>query len=274
MNMYVPLPLGMTARRLVLVALVWAILPGCATLFGQTDNFREEKLSAGCATVADCEQLVSAAWARHERCAPNEIGKVPCTETYKDYEAAKGLRDRALEAEHATAPPPTKLEPTSPPVPDEQDDAARAARQERARAIADEEIRTGRCDANKVKWLRDVGSWVDQIHSGDGNAVVSVDKTQFIVASDKPTKIDLASTLSGEYHVVAASFSPVKLSVSDGQGYVVEGASLIAEELGALAMGKAAIVGSAVRADTREELQASVTGYGCVLVMLVHRVSL
>ena len=83
-----------------------------------------------------------------------------------------------------------------------------------------------------------------------------------------PFKVDTG--LGGEYHVMAFSFAPVKLTVKDAQNYEVKDESQLADAIRSIFMPIAADGRSFVTNPT-DTISASVTGIGCTLVMVMHR---
>jgi hypothetical protein len=64
--------------------------PGCATLYMQDDGFRQE-LAKGCTTEAACQALSEKAAARLQRCEPNTVGRVKCSDAQADDRQARSL---------------------------------------------------------------------------------------------------------------------------------------------------------------------------------------
>jgi len=75
------------------------LLGGCATLYGQTDDFREARLGRGCASVADCRALVQAAEVRRAGCKDNQLGVIRCEDATADLEAAERMLAPFVEEE-------------------------------------------------------------------------------------------------------------------------------------------------------------------------------
>lgn len=75
------------------VILLSFLLSGCAAAFGQTDNFKAH-LDRGCSTADECDALVTAAQARDDRCAPNTLGSLKCSDTRADLNTAANYRRR------------------------------------------------------------------------------------------------------------------------------------------------------------------------------------
>jgi hypothetical protein len=80
-----------TRRRLRRTGTIAVLLLfGCASVFLQTDDF-PKKLEGGCSSEEECHQLVREARARVERCQPNTIGAIKCSDAHADLEIAEGL---------------------------------------------------------------------------------------------------------------------------------------------------------------------------------------
>jgi hypothetical protein len=217
----------MNRRHPLLVAIVSSGIAGCATLFGQADGFRE-KLSAGCATVADCEQLVSLARARHKRCAPNEIGKLRCEDTSRDLDTADGLLTAAkdaIEAQGRELRARLELERAASARSEdaqrrEEGEKRREARLAELAATSEAESREGKCNPKRaadlqarlydLRRLRNPFNELQELH-------LEEHKIQPIAADG--LTLHYEPVLSGTIHVFALGYaSPTKLKVTNAAG--------------------------------------------------------
>lgn len=247
-----------------------AVGVGCTpAMFGQTDNF-PERLDRGCSTLQECDQLVQKAEKRNAGCKPNTMGKLRCSDTWKDLERARALREpMAKQAEEAAA---KKKEAEKRERQQQAAPAAKAdyeARQKKARAMAEEEIKTGRCHEKKVGAFRQIVAQAPRIFTND-QALITVEAHKLVVATSEGVPLEVDAGLGGEYHIMAFSFAPVKLTVKDGQGYEVKDESFLADGIQGIFMPIAAD-GRALTTNTGDTLSVSTEGFGCTLLMVVHR---
>lgn len=64
----------------------------CATIYGQTDDFRQTRLEKGCRTEPECKSLVDAASLRASGCGENELGKIRCADASRDLAEAERMQ--------------------------------------------------------------------------------------------------------------------------------------------------------------------------------------
>jgi hypothetical protein len=147
-----------------------------------------------------------------------------------------------------------------------------AAEQEHAkeRAIADEEIRSGRCRDDRYQKLQEfVGAARSHFEAlGRSRGLPLFRLTTHETAVARPggdgTDLSLKMTLGGEVHIIAVSYDAVKLQVRDGNGYAVEVGSPWIRLLQAYGFG---LSGRVVQAKSGEQLTVRTDGAGCTLVM-------
>lgn len=152
------------------------------------------------------------------------------------------------------------------------DQTAHATRQDRARAIVDEELKTGRCHQSKVDALHDVLAGVRHaFQNWSGSELFDVVGHTLVVAKDGGTPVELTSGLGGEYHVLAFQYThSLKLEVEDQQGYAVNERSAFGEGVAQLftPIGWDSRV---VQVNARKQIPITVHGLGCTLVIAVRK---
>lgn len=138
-----------------------------------------------------------------------------------------------------------------------------------ARSIADEEIRTGRCDDVRHAALEELLARDLSIARGmsEPNGVWDLIGHEFVVASDTPTQMIFRPTLGGEYHIIAVGAPPLALDVIDRDGASVRMQSPYERVFASTGTGASRLLVGR----PREEFTVRVRGAGCVLLMAFAR---
>ena len=154
---------------------------------------------------------------------------------------------------------------------------ALAEREARTRARADEEIRTDRCDQQKVDHLREVlrGMKFTLESVSRGNAdLYMLTSHKLVVTRPEGTELTFDPQFGGEYHVIAFGFyRGLKLQAFDGDGYAVNTESAIGDGAANIAsQGTVAWATRVLQVSPRGKVRLKVHGYGCTLVVAAeHR---
>jgi hypothetical protein len=162
--------------------------------------------------------------------------------------------------------------PVGPP-PADQAKADRDAKVSAAKAMGEEEERTGRCSEESVGELEHkvafLKSFLDSRKSGDHPEIWDLVAHKLVVAKEEGTPLTLNAGAGGEHHVVAISyFSKTHLEMLDAQGYRIA----VISPYAAIFEGVRLRVDTRVlQANARETLKIKVVGRGCTAVAVFRR---
>lgn len=144
-----------------------------------------------------------------------------------------------------------------------------AERKERLQAVADDEIKAGRCTDARAGMFQGGAVRIKQLldESTSGGDVLVIDGSKILVAT--PAGVPFSFTpFGGEVHVFAVSSLPVKLDMRDANNYPVTTGSQFEP---VVAMTGAETDGRALVANPHSAIAGRVVGAGCTLILLVHR---
>lgn len=149
-------------------------------------------------------------------------------------------------------------------------------RQARARAIADEEIRSGRCNETKVNHLREVLQGVRQVLDSEGRSsgqLYDVRSHEFVVATPEGAELALSPLVGGEYHLIAFQYSrTLRMGVTDRAGYPIKTQSPQLDGVAGLWAHQLAWDSRVMSVNDGEKIKIEIKGDGCTLVVAVLKV--
>ncbi len=137
------------------------------------------------------------------------------------------------------------------------------------KAIADAEVKAGRCNPDRAARAQAGGLGLKRQFDAmsTGSDLFKTEDTRIIVATEAGTSVPVTPTLSGEYHLFVVGADPVRMTAQDGSGYDVQAHS----DYEQIVKNSGPTDSRVLQASSGHNIPVKVFGHGCALLLVVRK---